>query len=106
MSTISLVLLLFLAHLTILTAQPPVLRYSLCLNRGNYTDTSTNQNSFNITVSEITSNTDNEYGFYNLSHGQTPDRVSLIGLCIEAMSSPTNVAVASTMPPFLSPKFP
>ncbi|XP_054787225.1 cysteine-rich receptor-like protein kinase 44 isoform X3 [Prosopis cineraria] len=80
MPTISLALLLFISHLTFLTAQPD-LRYAYCFNRGNYTNTSTYQSSFNILVSEITSNTQIDYGFYNFSHGQDPDRVSLIGLC-------------------------
>ncbi|XP_054792812.1 cysteine-rich receptor-like protein kinase 10 [Prosopis cineraria] len=82
MPTISpLLLLSFLTYLPILTAQPD-LRYASCFNdRGNYTNTSTYQSSFNILVSELTSNTQIDYGFYNFSHGQSPDRVSLIGLC-------------------------
>ncbi|XP_054787232.1 cysteine-rich repeat secretory protein 38-like [Prosopis cineraria] len=81
MPTVSLVLLLFISYLTILTAQPD-LRYAYCFhNRGKYTNTSSYQSSFNVVVSELNSNTQIDYGFYNLSHGQNPDRVSLIGLC-------------------------
>ncbi|XP_028772724.1 cysteine-rich receptor-like protein kinase 10 [Neltuma alba] len=84
MSTSSLVLLSLLSHLTILCAQLPVPDWACtyCFHdRGNFTNTSTYQSNFNIVLSNLTSNTEIDYGFYNLSHGQHPDRVSTIGLC-------------------------
>ncbi|KAF7811117.1 putative receptor-like protein kinase [Senna tora] len=74
--------LIFLSHLTILTAQPPEFRYSHCFNnQGNYTNTSTYYTNLHTLLSNLTSNTLIDYGFYNLSFGQSPDRVSAIGLC-------------------------
>ncbi|KAF7811119.1 putative receptor-like protein kinase [Senna tora] len=82
-------LILFLSHLTILAAQaqaqaqPPEFSYSYCYNdgHGNYTNTSTYYTNLHTLLSNLTSNTQIDYGFYNLSYGQSPDRVSAIGLC-------------------------
>ncbi|XP_028787868.1 putative receptor-like protein kinase At4g00960 isoform X2 [Neltuma alba] len=81
-SIIPLILLWFLSHLTTLTAEPPDLRYKRCFDsRGSYTKPSTYRTNLNILLSDLTSNTQNDYGFYNLSYGQNPDTVSAIGLC-------------------------
>ncbi|XP_054787218.1 cysteine-rich receptor-like protein kinase 44 [Prosopis cineraria] len=82
-TTGSLLLLAFLSYLTILTAQASVFSYTYCFNqKGNYTNSSMYQTNLDIVLSGLTSNTQIDYGFYNLSHGgQNPDGVSAIGLC-------------------------
>ncbi|XP_054787220.1 cysteine-rich receptor-like protein kinase 44 isoform X1 [Prosopis cineraria] len=82
MSAISLVLLSFLYHLVFLTAQPPNFKYYRCFGiKGNYTNTSTYQTNLNILLSDLASNAQIDYGFYNRSRGKNPDRVRTIGLC-------------------------
>ncbi|XP_058769616.1 cysteine-rich receptor-like protein kinase 44 [Vicia villosa] len=72
-------LLLFIVSLT--KAQSNFL-YNFCLNdKGNYTTNSTYQNNLNTLLSNLTSNTQINYGFYNFSHGQNNDKVNAIGLC-------------------------
>ena len=62
-------------------AQPEFL-YNSCINdNGNYTANSTYQNNLNTLLSNLTSNTQINYGFYNLSYGQNTDKVNAIGLC-------------------------
>ncbi|KAG5077660.1 hypothetical protein JHK82_056355 [Glycine max] len=48
---------------------------------GNYTANSTYNTNLNTLLSTLSSNTEINYGFYNFSHGQSPDRVNVIGLC-------------------------
>ncbi|KHN01544.1 Cysteine-rich receptor-like protein kinase 8 [Glycine soja] len=48
---------------------------------GNYTASSTYNTNLNTLLSTLSSNTEINYGFYNFSHGQSPDRVNAIGLC-------------------------
>ncbi|KAH1035992.1 hypothetical protein AAZX31_20G125600 [Glycine max] len=48
---------------------------------GNYTANSTYNTNLNTLLSTLSSNTEINYGFYNFSHGQSPDRVNAIGLC-------------------------
>ncbi|RZB43814.1 Cysteine-rich receptor-like protein kinase 8 [Glycine soja] len=48
---------------------------------GNYTADSTYNTNLNTLLSTLSSNTEINYGFYNFSHGQSPDRVNAIGLC-------------------------
>jgi len=50
-------------------------------NRGNYTANSTYETNLNTLLSTITSNTEIEYGFYNLTEGENTDQVYAIGLC-------------------------
>jgi hypothetical protein len=57
----------------------PQFRYQLCLENGNYTSNSTYN--ANLGLSSLSSNTQIDYGFYNVSYGQNPDKVYAIGLC-------------------------
>jgi len=61
--------------------QPNFLRYSCLNNNGNYTANSTYQNNLNTLLSNLTSNIQINYGFYNFSYGQNTDKVNAIGLC-------------------------
>ncbi|KAK4284429.1 hypothetical protein QN277_001262 [Acacia crassicarpa] len=91
MPIVFLVLISFLSHLPILTAQThlpiltaqiPIFHYNSCFpEEGKYTNSSTYQTNLNIVLSDLTSNAEIDYGFYNMSWGQNPDRVSAIGLC-------------------------
>ncbi|KAL5070212.1 hypothetical protein RYX36_021099 [Vicia faba] len=59
-----------------------VFRYHKCNdNLGNFTDGSTYQNNLATALENIYSNKDIDYGFYNFSYGQKPDKVSAIGFC-------------------------
>ncbi|XP_061353857.1 cysteine-rich receptor-like protein kinase 44 isoform X2 [Gastrolobium bilobum] len=54
----------------------------LCSNdKGNYTANSTYQTNLNTLLSNLTSNTEINYGFYNFSYGQDSEKVNAIGLC-------------------------
>ncbi|KAF3965172.1 hypothetical protein CMV_010613 [Castanea mollissima] len=56
--------------------------YHSCFNdRGNYTTNSTYEANLNLVLSNISSNTQVENGFYPNSMGQDPDKVYAIGLC-------------------------
>ncbi|XP_027937052.1 cysteine-rich receptor-like protein kinase 10 isoform X2 [Vigna unguiculata] len=50
-------------------------------NGGNYTADSTYQTNLNTLLSNLTSNTQIDYGFYNFSYGENSDTVNAIGLC-------------------------
>ncbi|KAK4284436.1 hypothetical protein QN277_001268 [Acacia crassicarpa] len=78
-STISLALVSFLSRL-ILSAQQPV--YSNCsLGKGTYTDSSVFHTNLNALLSNFSSDTKIDYGFYNSSYGESPNRVNALGLC-------------------------
>ncbi|KAK9997129.1 hypothetical protein SO802_021815 [Lithocarpus litseifolius] len=70
---------LFIAQAII--AQPNFENSFVCLNKGNYTSNSTYKANLNHLLSTLTSNTEIDYGFYNSSYGQDPDKVYAIGLC-------------------------
>ncbi|KAL4019700.1 hypothetical protein IC575_018456 [Cucumis melo] len=53
-----------------------------CSNSGNYTTNSIYKQNLDTLLSSIASNTDIDYGFYNFSEGQQPDRVNAIALCL------------------------
>ncbi|KAI4298618.1 hypothetical protein L6164_032154 [Bauhinia variegata] len=83
MAIASLVPLSFLCFLLNLasqaTAQP---QYNVCVTeRGTFVATPTYKANLNTLLANLTSNTQNDYGFYNLSYGQSPDKVTVIGLC-------------------------
>ena len=59
----------------------PEFRYQLCLENGNCTSNSTYNANLNNLLSSLSSNTQIDYGFYNVSYGQNPDKVYAIGLC-------------------------
>ncbi|GLU23220.1 hypothetical protein SLE2022_392430 [Rubroshorea leprosula] len=73
---------LFLIHLLTLSSSQRELEFKECLlDRGNFTSNSTYQASLNHIFSSFTSDTENDYGFYNISFGQNSDQVNAIALC-------------------------
>ncbi|XWS16652.1 hypothetical protein CRYUN_Cryun34aG0109400 [Craigia yunnanensis] len=72
-------LLLSLATLTL--SIDVYFEYKCTENRGHYTANSTNQANLNRIVSQFSSLTQFNYGFFNLSAGKSPDNVNLIALC-------------------------
>ncbi|GLT30987.1 hypothetical protein SLA2020_057560 [Shorea laevis] len=73
---------LFLIPLVTLSSSQPELEFKECLlDRGNFTSNSTYQASLNHIFSSFTSDTENDYGFYNVSFGQSSDPVNAIALC-------------------------
>ncbi|KAL4369074.1 hypothetical protein GQ457_05G030140 [Hibiscus cannabinus] len=78
--------LLFLLALSLVftfsTAQNSNPTASRCSNdRGNFTAGSAYETNLNTLFSSFSSIAANDYGFYNLSVGQTPDQVNAIALC-------------------------
>ncbi|XP_045787083.1 cysteine-rich receptor-like protein kinase 10 isoform X1 [Trifolium pratense] len=64
------------------TKGQPNFLYNFCMNdNGNYTANSTYQTNLNILLSNLSSNTQINYGFYNFTYGQNTDKVNAIGLC-------------------------
>ena len=62
----------------------PEFRYQFCLENGNYTSNSTynaNLNHLLSSLPSLSSNTEIDNGFYNVSYGQNPDKVYALGLC-------------------------
>uniref|UniRef100_A0A7N2MSL0 Uncharacterized protein n=1 Tax=Quercus lobata TaxID=97700 RepID=A0A7N2MSL0_QUELO len=59
----------------------PNFLYHFCLDNGNYTSKSTYNANLNNALSSLSSNTEIDYGFYNFSYGQNPDKVYSLGLC-------------------------
>ncbi|MED6112709.1 hypothetical protein PIB30_063973 [Stylosanthes scabra] len=78
-------MLLFLCIIVILLPQPKAqsnFLYHFCINdKGNYTANSTYSRNLNTLLSNISSNKNINYGFYNFSYGEDNDRVNAIGLC-------------------------
>ncbi|XP_054787860.1 cysteine-rich receptor-like protein kinase 44 [Prosopis cineraria] len=82
MSIISLILLSsFFSHLLTLTAQKPFVYYKCFNNQANYTHTSAYHTNLNILLSNFTSVTKVDYGFFTSSYGQDPDMALAVGLC-------------------------
>ncbi|GKV19236.1 hypothetical protein SLEP1_g29523 [Rubroshorea leprosula] len=52
-----------------------------CGENGKYTANSTFGTNLNLLFSQLSATADFNYGFYNLSVGQSPDQVNAIGLC-------------------------
>ncbi|XP_020233065.1 putative receptor-like protein kinase At4g00960 [Cajanus cajan] len=50
-------------------------------DKGNYTANSPYKTNLNTLLSNISSNTNIDYGFYNFSQGQNSDKVNAIGMC-------------------------
>ncbi|KAJ9136288.1 hypothetical protein P3X46_033380 [Hevea brasiliensis] len=64
------------------TISQPDFMHQFCYNdRGNYTENSTYQRNLDSVLSSLASNTEIDYGFYNLSIGQAPNQVNAIALC-------------------------
>ncbi|KAK4566855.1 hypothetical protein RGQ29_002924 [Quercus rubra] len=75
--------LVFLVSICILLSQAiaqPDFLYS-CLGKGNYTSNSTYNTNLKQVFSSLSSNTEIDYGFYNISYGKSPDEVYSLGLC-------------------------
>ena len=71
--------LLFLGLFVILVSQTTAHQ---CNNaNGNYTINSAYSANLETVLSNLISNTEIDYGFYNLSHGQNPDKVNALGMC-------------------------
>ncbi|KAL9384077.1 hypothetical protein Peur_024400 [Populus x canadensis] len=94
-------ILLHLASLAI--AQPSFLYYECANGGGNYTTNSNFQRNLKSLLSSLDSNTQIDYGFYNLSVGQTgPDQANAIALSrgdIEGSpfsAQPTSLLLIST----------
>ena len=79
--------LLFLSAIFMLISQAisqPNFLYYFCLDKGNYTSSSTYKANLNHLLSSLpslSSNTEIDNGFYNVSYGQNPDKVYALGLC-------------------------
>lgn len=56
-------------------------KYAFCYTYGFYTPNSTYQNNLHTLLSNLTSNTQIDYGFYNFTYGQNSDQVYATGLC-------------------------
>lgn len=69
-------------HLLVLSlAQPNFILQHCSDDNGNYTINSAYETNLNSLLSSISSNTAIDYGFYNESSGQEPDKVNAISLC-------------------------
>ncbi|XP_027364912.1 cysteine-rich receptor-like protein kinase 26 isoform X2 [Abrus precatorius] len=85
MAIVSAKVLLFIFFSVILvfqaTAQPSFVK-CFCNNKnGNYTSNSTFHANLNALLSNLSSNTEIDYGFYNFSIGQNSNKVNAIGMC-------------------------
>ncbi|XP_022142135.1 putative receptor-like protein kinase At4g00960 isoform X2 [Momordica charantia] len=58
----------------------------LCSNRGNYTSDSVYKQNLATALSSIVSDTQIDYGFYNFTAGQEPDKVHAVALCLGVVS--------------------
>ncbi|KAI4298606.1 hypothetical protein L6164_032143 [Bauhinia variegata] len=85
MAMVSIRLLSFFCFFGILisqaTVQPSFLSNHCMNDKGNYTANSTYQTNLNTLLSNLSSNTQVDYGFYNFSLGENSDQVNAIGLC-------------------------
>ena len=63
------------------TAKSDFVKYYCINDKGNFTANSTYKTNLNTLLSNLTSNTQIDYGFYNFSHGQNSDKVNAIGMC-------------------------
>ncbi|WRX26157.1 Serine-threonine/tyrosine-protein kinase [Theobroma cacao] len=70
---------LFFATLTL--GADPLFQSDCANSAGNYTANSTYQTNLDSIFSQVTSLTEFNYGFYNLSAGQNPNKVNAIALC-------------------------
>ena len=60
----------------------PTAAHIICYDTGNYTINSTNRANLDGLLTSIIKNTKIDYGFYNFSAGESPDKVYAIALCI------------------------
>ncbi|XP_028772718.1 cysteine-rich repeat secretory protein 38-like [Neltuma alba] len=80
-SVISLALVLFSVHLTVLSGQPNFVFYKCFIGKGTYPNKSPYETNLNTLLSKITSNTIIDHGFYSSNYGQAPNIVHVRGLC-------------------------
>ena len=71
--------LLFFYFALIYAVFPTAAQY--CYDTGNYTRNSTYRANLETLLTSMSSNTKIDYGFYNFSVGESPDKVSAIALC-------------------------
>uniref|UniRef100_A0A0R0EAY3 Gnk2-homologous domain-containing protein n=1 Tax=Glycine max TaxID=3847 RepID=A0A0R0EAY3_SOYBN len=76
--TLLLFLILHAILMSLATSQPNFVKHYCFDQNGNYTANSQPQCPF---VSNLSSNTEIDYGFYNFSNGQNSDKVNVIGMC-------------------------
>ncbi|XP_028185921.1 putative receptor-like protein kinase At4g00960 [Glycine soja] len=82
MSVISFICcLLFIITISQASAQPSFVNHFCLSDKGRFTANSTYHTNLNTLLSNLTSNTGIDYGFYNLSYGENMDKVNAIGLC-------------------------
>ncbi|XP_021294089.1 putative receptor-like protein kinase At4g00960 [Herrania umbratica] len=70
-----------LAALALADESDPYFECRYVEDKGNYTANSTYQANLNRIVSQLSSLTEFNYGFFNLSEGESPDKVNAIALC-------------------------
>ncbi|KAH1035990.1 hypothetical protein AAZX31_20G125400 [Glycine max] len=79
--TLLLFLILHAILMSLATSQPNFVKHYCFDQNGNYTANSTFQANLNTLLSNLSSNTEIDYGFYNFSNGQNTDKVNVIGMC-------------------------
>jgi hypothetical protein len=72
--------LLFFFCFILVQAVTPTVAQHVC-SGGNYTSNSTYEANLNSLMASMSSNTEIDYGFYNFSAGEYPDKVNAIALC-------------------------
>jgi hypothetical protein len=73
-------LLFFICFILIHPLTPTVAQH-VCSSGGNYTSNSTYGENLKSVLATMSSNTEIDYGFYNFSVGEYPDKVNAIALC-------------------------
>ncbi|XP_054792813.1 cysteine-rich repeat secretory protein 38-like [Prosopis cineraria] len=76
-SIISLALLSFLSHILILNAEI----HKCFIDNGYFSNTAIYRTNLNFLLSNLTSDTDIDYGFYSAFYGEYPNRVYALGHC-------------------------
>ncbi|XP_024626533.1 cysteine-rich receptor-like protein kinase 10 isoform X1 [Medicago truncatula] len=72
----------FLCYLFFIAAYHAKADDALCDNNiGNYTSNSTYDNNLKTLLSSLSSHTEINYGFYNFSYGEEPNKAYVIGVC-------------------------
>ena len=80
MCYLRLIFIFFFSFFLIHPATRTVAQY--CSNEnGNYSSNSTYRANLNTLLASMSSNTEIDYGFFNFSAGETPDKVNAIALC-------------------------
>ena len=73
---------ILIPHLVaVIVAHQDLVHYSCPENVGTYINNSTYQSNLNTLLSTLSSYKEINYGFYNISVGQNPNKVNAIALC-------------------------